>query len=83
MSDLLVRVPEHTARALHLDHEGADSELLMAAAVKLFEMERLSTGAAAELAGVCVPEFLSRLADYGVAAIDITAEELAQETRLA
>jgi hypothetical protein len=38
----------------------------MAAAVKLFELGQLSSGAAAGLAGIPRVVFLSRLADYGV-----------------
>ena len=55
----------------------------MAAAVKLFEMRKLSSGAAAELAGVARVAFLSKLADYGVDTFDLTEEEFTEETRLA
>jgi predicted HTH domain antitoxin len=55
----------------------------MAAAVKLYELQQLSSGAAARLAGVPRVVFLSRLADYGVATFQLTASELEQETRLA
>lgn len=55
----------------------------MAAAVKLFEMGQLSSGAAARLAGVPRTVFLYRLADYGADTFDLTHEELMQETRFA
>jgi predicted HTH domain antitoxin len=55
--------------------EGA-AKLRLAAAVKLFELGELSSGAAAELAGIHRIEFLERLKDYGVAAIQGTAEDL-------
>jgi predicted HTH domain antitoxin len=55
--------------------EGA-AKLRLAAAVKLFELGKLSSGAAAELAGIHRVEFLERLRDYGVAAIQGTAEDL-------
>jgi predicted HTH domain antitoxin len=55
----------------------------MAAAVKLFELGRLSSGAAARLAGVPRTVFLTRLADYGVDTFRLTEEELAREARLA
>lgn len=57
--------------------------LRMAAAVKLFEMGQLSSGAAARLAGVPRVVFLSRLADYGVDTFCLTEEQLPGETRLA
>ena len=45
-------------------------------AVKLCEMGRLSTGAAAELADVPKPLFLTKLADYGVDTFNLSKEEL-------
>jgi predicted HTH domain antitoxin len=62
--------------------EEARSALRMAA-VKLYELGRLSSGAAALLAGVARVVFLSRLADYGVDTFRLTEAELKQETRLA
>jgi predicted HTH domain antitoxin len=55
----------------------------MAAAVKLFELGKISSGAAAKLAGVPRTYFLSRLADYGIASFSLSEEELRRETRLA
>jgi hypothetical protein len=54
-------------------------ELRMAAAVKLFELGRLSAGAAAELAGVPNPLFLVRLADYGVATFRHSEDDLRRD----
>jgi predicted HTH domain antitoxin len=54
----------------------------MAAAVKLFELGRLSSGAAARLAGVPRVVFLSRLADYDVDAFNLNEEQLQREARL-
>ena len=45
-------------------------------AVKLYEMGRLSTGAAAKFAGVPKPLFLTKLVDYGVDTFDLSNEEL-------
>jgi predicted HTH domain antitoxin len=55
----------------------------MAAAVKLYELGRLSSGAAARLAGVPRVLFLSRLADFGVDTFRLTEEDLQREARLA
>jgi predicted HTH domain antitoxin len=63
--------------------EGKVTEALrMAAAVKLFELGRLSSGAAAQLAGIPRVVFLSRLADYDVDTFRLSAEDLQRETRL-
>jgi len=57
-------------------------ELRLAAAVKLYEMGRLSSGAAAKLAGIPRVVFLSKLADYGVDTFRLSPHDLAQETPL-
>ena len=56
-----------------------EHELKMALAAKLFELRRLSSGQAAELAGVSRVDFLKQLARYKVAALDWDVEEFAQE----
>lgn len=57
----------------------AVANLRLAAAMKLFELGRLSTGAAADLAGLGRVEFLDRLAEFGVNAFQESPEELAHE----
>lgn len=77
-------IPEDTLLALNVSSQAEASEALrMAAAVKLYEMGRLSSGAAARLAGVPRVVFLSRLADYGVDTFQLTEKQLQGETRLA
>ncbi len=51
----------------------------LAAAAKLFGVGRLSSGAAASLAGVPRTVFLARLADYGVASFKTSREELSAD----
>jgi predicted HTH domain antitoxin len=82
MRQIVLEVPEASLLALKVSSEDIGEALLMAAAVKLFELGRLSSGAAAQLAGVPRVVFLSRLADYGVDTFRLTEEELQRETRL-
>lgn len=83
MTEITLAVPDHALKALKVTPEQLGAELRLAAAIKLYEVGRLSTGAAAELADVPYVVFLSKLADYGVDAFRLTEEELAEETRLA
>lgn len=83
MCELTMTIPDESLMALADSPEAASAELRMLAAVKLFELKELSSGAAAQLAGISRVEFLHRLSDYGVPLFDLSEDELEQETRLA
>lgn len=48
-------------------------------AVKLYELGRLSSGAAAKLADILKPLFLMKLDEYGVDAFHMTEEDIQQD----
>jgi predicted HTH domain antitoxin len=79
MVELTVSVPEEALLALRMAPEGLGNELKLAAAIKLFELGKLSSGAAAALAGIPKPLFLSKLADYGVVTFRLSEEELERD----
>jgi predicted HTH domain antitoxin len=83
MSQLILDVPDESLLSLKLSDEAAAAEIRLAASVKLYELGRLSSGAAARLAGIPRTLFLSKLADYGVDTFRLTEDELKRQTSLA
>lgn len=79
---ITLEIPSESLLSLKLLPNELAQELRLAAAVKLYELDRLSTGAAATLAGIPKPLFLMKLADYGVDSFDLTEEAFGLETRL-
>jgi predicted HTH domain antitoxin len=79
MFDIKLSLPDESLVALKRTPSEMAEEIRMAAAMKLYELGRLSSGAAAALAGVPRTVFLSRLADYGIATFKMSDEELAED----
>ncbi len=73
---LIVNYPEKLPDALQQSPAQFEQEAKMATAVKLYELKRISSGTAASLIGMERVEFLLALHRYGVAVIDLGAEEL-------
>ncbi len=73
---LTINYPESFPDAVGVSKEQFEQEAKWAMAVKLYEMNRLSSGMAAALLGVERVTFLLKLSDYGVSMIDLTEQEL-------
>jgi predicted HTH domain antitoxin len=79
MIELKIEMPEGVLAALHQDPEGFTDELRLAAAVKWYEMRRISQGRAAEIAGLSRREFIDALGRFGISPFQYGAEEILEE----
>jgi predicted HTH domain antitoxin len=79
LSQVNIPIPDDAMAALNLSPVEAAEAFRFAAAAKLYELGRLSSGAAASLAGVPRVVFLSRLSEYGVSAFQTDEEEIKQD----
>ncbi len=59
----------------------SDSEVKMVAAAKLYELGRLSSGQAAEVAGLSKRAFLELLGKYNVSVFGYDADELEEDLK--
>jgi len=66
MSTITIECPDSVLRSLHETSERFAEDIRILAAVKLYELGRLSSGCAAELAGMPRVMFFHTLAEYGV-----------------
>ncbi|PZD71122.1 hypothetical protein C1752_07850 [Acaryochloris thomasi RCC1774] len=76
MGVVKIDVPDEVLVSLKESDVSISQELSILAAVKLFELGKLSSGRAAQLAGMSRVEFLGKLGRYRVSPFDLSSEEL-------
>ena len=74
-----VEVPDEALDALRQDPTSFAQEMLLAAAVKWFEIGLLSQGRAAEVAGLSRLAFLEALSRFGVSPFQYGADDILAE----
>ncbi|CAN5849297.1 UPF0175 family protein [soil metagenome] len=79
MQTVSLEIPITTFAALGESPDEFVSEMRIAAAVKWYELGKLSQGKAAEVAGLSRSAFIEALSRFKVSPIQITEEELARE----
>jgi predicted HTH domain antitoxin len=72
-------LPRDVLSALKQDPTGFVQEMRLAAAVKWYEVQRVSQAKAAEIAGISRAEFLTALAHFSVSPFQYEADEVIQE----
>jgi len=72
-------IQEGALSSVRQDPQTFARELRTAAAVKWYEMQRVSQGRAAEIAGLSRSEFIDALGRYGISPFQQTADELVQD----
>ena len=83
MTELTLKIPPDVPALLKMSDADFAREAQVLLAVKLFELGKLTSGKAAELAGMPRATFLYTLARYNVPAINLQAEENEQEIEAA
>ncbi len=79
MKAIQIEYPESWTAAAGSSSERFESDARLALAMKLFEMGRLTSGQASQLAGVSRTAFLLACPQWNVPAVNWDAEELAAE----
>jgi predicted HTH domain antitoxin len=81
MTELVVNCPDDLARAVQLTQEELADQIRLMAALKMFELGKLSSGKAAELAGMSRAEFLEACGRYRVSNFNYPPEDLEDQLR--
>lgn len=82
MNQVQLTLPEGFEQAIQLTTAELESQIRLMAALKMFELGKLSSGKAAELAGVSRVEFIELCGRYKVPAIQYEPGELERELEL-
>ncbi len=75
-NQISIKYPESLPDILQTTRKSFEEEAKIAMAVKLFEMKRISSGIAANLAGLDRVDFLLNLHHFNVPMIDLEEDEL-------
>lgn len=79
MTTLTIELPETVFSALHADPKEFTRQMRIAAAIKWYELGKISQNKGAEIAGLSRTEFIDALSQAKVSPLQITPEQLDEE----
>ena len=77
--ELKIKYPTGFELAVHLSKEEMEQHIRLMAALKMFELGKVSSGKAAELAGMSRVEFIETCGRYRVSVFNYAPDELEKE----
>jgi len=81
VEELKIKYPTGFEHAVRMTKEEIEHHIRLMAALKMFELGKISSGKAAELAGMSRPEFLEACGRYKVSPFNYTDEEVEEEIK--
>lgn len=79
MPTLTMEMPESVFSALQTDTQEFSRQMRIAAAIKWYELGRISQNKGAEIAGLSRAQFIDALSESKVSPLQITPDSLSQE----
>jgi len=79
--ELKIKYPSGFEHAVHFSKEEMEQHIRLMAALKMFELGKISSGKAAELAGMSRVEFLEACGRYRVSVFNYPPERLEKEIK--
>ena len=82
-SQMTLEYPVELPLLLKTSRTEFEAEVRFLAAAKLYELGKISSGKAAQMAGLPRVEFLSKLGQYSIAAVNLSGDEIRAEVETA
>ena len=79
--EIKMKYPSGFELAVHMTKEEMEHHIRLMAALKMFELGKVSSGRAAELAGMTRVDFLETCGRYNVSVFNYPPEEIEQELK--